>query len=347
MPKLRLLLSLTFLFYSSFIVTGQDVILYEHHIELKKTKKFPKGHLHINLPQSDSCQTFDFYEFSIEPDTIIKHRDGNVIATWNSQKLLDQKFINIQSIGFLSYYPSNIQKLNNGPIAIRLPRNNIPVFDKITQDSTQKWISLGKKQGSQWIEITRNGAPPKPIKRVDPFHLFKLCNHCEAEVNFVSPSKFKLKYSSTVKTKFHWNDLYTAGKIAYENYQLKKALLLFNESILINPQPFENYVYRGITCARLGQFDQALKSLQHAMRSIQNIKPAKQNIRVKASVIYAYSNFFALQNKKELALKSLRKSIELDPSFSYDIISNDVDFINIREYPPFQKLLEDLRSTKK
>jgi tetratricopeptide (TPR) repeat protein len=81
----------------------------------------------------------------------------------------------------------------------------------------------------------------------------------------------------------------------------------------------------------LGRYEEAIASYDAAL----TIKPDDQN------ALYNKACYYSLQGQFEIALQTLKQSIDLNPSRYREMASKDTDFGAIREDPRFQALIAE------
>ncbi|MES2762209.1 MAG: transglutaminase-like domain-containing protein [Bacteroidota bacterium] len=122
----------------------------------------------------------------------------------------------------------------------------------------------------------------------------------------------------------------------YNSKQHEKTLVLLDSLSSFKSNLFDYNNVKGVVYARLGNFDKGIECLQ---ASILNAKTNERKIQS----FYAFANYFALKGDKEYTIMYLKRSIELGFK-NYKHLSEDEDFVNMKDHPPFIELLNELKS---
>lgn len=121
----------------------------------------------------------------------------------------------------------------------------------------------------------------------------------------------------------------------YNNNNSEQAIFLFDNLIIESPDNYLPLMYKGVLLARNKNFDKGLMHLQLAMKNTYNLKE-------KVDVIYAFANFYALQNDCKNATNYLEEVLKLRSNYK-EIILDDKDFASIKGCDGFQQLLKEIK----
>jgi len=121
----------------------------------------------------------------------------------------------------------------------------------------------------------------------------------------------------------------------YNNYQLEKATLLLDTLLNLEPDNSVFWEFKGMVNARQANYDKAYQCIQNA------IKNAETSIE-KAECLYGLSNYYALKAEADSAIICLQESINLG-FHNYKQLAHDTDFYRIKNYPPFIKIVDELK----
>ena len=122
----------------------------------------------------------------------------------------------------------------------------------------------------------------------------------------------------------------------YEENKLQETLSVLDTLLHFTPDNYKLWMYKGISHARLNNFDTAIISLQAAIIKVQS--PIE-----KASVLYAFANYFALKGEPESAISYIKESIKLGLKPNRKIIE-DEDFQKIKDYPAYIELQKEMKA---
>ncbi len=124
--------------------------------------------------------------------------------------------------------------------------------------------------------------------------------------------------------------------VFYNGLQYVKADSLLDTLIIHEPDNYKYWLLKGLINARLGDHKKGIESLEAALKNTES------NFE-KYNVIYAFASVYAIKSDGETAVKYLKQAIDMGFD-NYEHIYKDVDFVYIREYPPFVELQKELRS---
>lgn len=128
--------------------------------------------------------------------------------------------------------------------------------------------------------------------------------------------------------------LINLGQSLYEVRQYEEALSLFESAIKLSRPASSAKAYnnQGVVLLALNRPQEAVNSFQKAIAADANFASPYNNLGIALS---------RMQKKKE-AQKSFLKAIQLRPDWGYAIYCLAVNFIELDERPPAQKLLNEL-----
>ncbi|MBA2612479.1 MAG: hypothetical protein H0U95_10940 [Bacteroidetes bacterium] len=121
----------------------------------------------------------------------------------------------------------------------------------------------------------------------------------------------------------------------YQSNQLVKAAGLIDTLILLEPDNYVFWLYRGVIYAREGQFEKGLECLKTSLKNTET------NLE-KNRCLYGFANFYGLKSDGENAVKYLREAIDLGFD-NYNHLYIDSDFFKIKDYQPFIDLQNALK----
>lgn len=152
---------------------------------------------------------------------------------------------------------------------------------------------------------------------------------------YIDTYKDELGNIKANKTTKLGNEMYTA----YSNLENEKALKLIDSLIKSDPENALTWSLKGVVLARLNNFEKGLEALITAEKFISS--------KVEEySIMFAYSNFYALKNDSEKSLESLKIAVELGFK-KYDKIESDSDFTKLKDYKPLWDYLKTLNENPK
>lgn len=96
--------------------------------------------------------------------------------------------------------------------------------------------------------------------------------------------------------------LWHVARNLYERQRSDEAIDIYDILIEINPEQYSYYLYKGLSLARIGEFDEAIYHLETAERLAETQKD-------KMKVVYAKANYYALMGNKEQCVSFLNDSI--------------------------------------
>ncbi|MBA3663945.1 MAG: hypothetical protein H0W61_07015 [Bacteroidetes bacterium] len=125
----------------------------------------------------------------------------------------------------------------------------------------------------------------------------------------------------------------------YNSNNLPKAASLADSLLSYEPDNSTLWSFRGVIYARLENFEKGFECMATSLKNSDSREEKNQSL-------YAFSNFYALKGEGENAVKYLQDALEFGFA-NYEHIYADKDFDKIKEYPPFVKLLEELKIKQK
>jgi len=157
--------------------------------------------------------------------------------------------------------------------------------------------------------------------------------HDYREFEYTS-NHYKLDFGIEAK----WKDItlvkhFELLKLYNKDNHLKTKMLL-DTLLQCAPNNKQYITFQAVTQARLGNFDKAQSLLQTAWSSAAN------NLE-KSSVLYAFTNYFALKGDLDSAISYLEKAVELGFSNIIHVI-NDRDLKSLIEMPRFKEIVESM-----
>lgn len=134
------------------------------------------------------------------------------------------------------------------------------------------------------------------------------------------------------------NDLlsvkYARMKKLYNNEKSKDVILLIDSLLKLTPKNYNLWLHKGISLARLNDFDSSVKCLQEALLNVSSQLE-------KAYVIYGFANYYALKGEAEQAISYLKESIKLGVIPNKKLM-DDNDFNKIKDNPNYIELQKQL-----
>jgi len=124
----------------------------------------------------------------------------------------------------------------------------------------------------------------------------------------------------------------------YNSGELDKAMPLLDTLLIYEPDSYAYWTFRGMIYSRQGNYEKGLDAIKKAIEY-------SETTTQKFLSLYAMSNYYSLKDDKENAIRYLKEAIDLGFS-NYTHIINDVDFKNIKDYPPFIELTNELKNKK-
>lgn len=205
-----------------------------------------------------------------------------------------------------------------------------------------------------WVEVylSKNGWTPFDPTFADAKNPTTSFSNMDNVYAYISNSRthqhhyreYKSKYQSTLKkldidVEVQWEDItlkknWELRRLYKENDHQKTKELL--DTLLI-ASPNKSYFLRlqAITQARLKNYEVSLKLLQKAWAKADNEFNRK-------SVLYAFSNYFALKGDTKSSLTYLEKAIDLGYNFKNHILE-DKDFETISNLPEFKEIVNQIK----
>ncbi len=117
----------------------------------------------------------------------------------------------------------------------------------------------------------------------------------------------------------------------YDQKEDAEAVAALDTLISITTFDYRFHMFKGVLYARKGDFKKALSCLQFAMKNTYfDIE--------KANVLYAFANYYALQNNLERSLSHLGRAVELG-FYDFNHIKKDEDLASIKDDAGYQNLL--------
>lgn len=125
----------------------------------------------------------------------------------------------------------------------------------------------------------------------------------------------------------------------YQSYQNEKAAFLLDSLLKIEPDNNEFLMLRGVTHARLNEFEKGWGLIQTA---IANAETSAQ----KTKALYSLANYYALKGEGDNTIKALKDAIESGfTQFSHLYI--DSDFHKLNNYEPYINFIKELQRGQK
>lgn len=147
-------------------------------------------------------------------------------------------------------------------------------------------------------------------------------------------------YKFDVVVDTHWKDITRIKHFEliklYNEYDHQKTKKLLDTLLISAPNKNQYIMFQAITQARLKNFNEAQSLLQSAWTNTNN------NLE-KASVLYAFTNYYALKGDIESALSHLEKAIELGFTNSSHILQ-DRDLESLRGIPRFKEIVTKIKN---
>jgi tetratricopeptide (TPR) repeat protein len=123
------------------------------------------------------------------------------------------------------------------------------------------------------------------------------------------------------KVKINQGSLFTLASDLYRRQESETAIKYFDMLIEISPTKFNSYLFKGISLARLGEFDEAMFHLESAgLYAIRDFD--------KIHVQYAMANYYALKGEKENCLSHLETAVE-NGLGHFAVMRTDPDLLSI------------------
>ena len=148
-------------------------------------------------------------------------------------------------------------------------------------------------------------------------------------------SRYKLK----IKEDVQWEDItsrkHIEAMLLYKENDDQKTERLLDTLLFIKPHKLQYLKFQAVTKARLGKFQEAEKLLQYAWT-------LTNNELERVSVIYAFSNYYALKGDVDSALSYLEKTIELGFN-KYQHILQDRDLKSLKNLPRFNEIVTKIK----
>lgn len=108
----------------------------------------------------------------------------------------------------------------------------------------------------------------------------------------------------------------------YKNQESEDAIILFDMLIEMNPEKHDSYIFKGVSLARLGEFEEAMFQLEAAEQL------AEMEFD-KGHVIYAKANVYALMGDKVKCIATLNEAVDNGFHKYISVLLSDPDFSEI------------------
>ncbi len=192
------------------------------------------------------------------------------------------------------------------------------IYNREFSIEPDSYISRDGRQYAQWN--LSPGAEPINIKVItvieklnnEPITLGKRKKHTFIETEGG-------KYFQRVK--INQESLFTLAADLYKRQQSETAIKYFDILIEISPTKFNSYLFKGISLARMGEFDEAMFHLESASLF------ADRDFD-KIHVQYGMANYYALKGEKENCLSHLENAKE-NGLEHFAIMRTDPDLVSI------------------
>ena len=149
----------------------------------------------------------------------------------------------------------------------------------------------------------------------------------------------RTKYRLNLDVDAQWKDVTRIKRLEllslYKEDDHQKTKELLDTLLIVAPDRNEYIRLMAITQARLKNFTESQKLLQNAWVNVENEKQ-------KTSVIYAFSNYYALKGNTESALIYLEKAIDLGFDRKNHILK-DKDLQSIQNHPKFIQIIDKIK----
>ena len=124
------------------------------------------------------------------------------------------------------------------------------------------------------------------------------------------------------KVRRHSKSLWDLAMEKYNNQESEDAIYLFDMLIEIHPNKLHPYLFKGVSYARLGEYEEAMFHLEAAEQF------AKMDFD-KSHLIYARANVYALKGDKAKCIATLDEAISPGFRNQFNAFLNDSDFDEI------------------
>ena len=124
----------------------------------------------------------------------------------------------------------------------------------------------------------------------------------------------------------------------YRDQESEDAIYLLDMLIDIHPMKLQNYLFKGVSYARLGEYDEAMFYLEAAEQF------AKMDFD-KSHLIYAKANVYALKGNKAKCVATLHEAISLGFRNFFNAFLNDSDFNEVLTQKERYDIIEKARES--
>ena len=141
------------------------------------------------------------------------------------------------------------------------------------------------------------------------------------------------------KVRRHSKSLWDLAMEKYNTQESEDAIYLFDMLIEINPKKANNYLFKGVSYARLGEYEEAMFYIEAGEQF------AKMDFD-KSHLIYAKANVYALKGDKTKCIAALQESINKGFCYEMSTLLNDPDFSEILTPKERQDIIAKARKSE-